>query len=204
MSIQTEAAIRRHTDAVISGKISVTQKSCPRCLNKQKFRLHECRRRFFRYIVGSSVKVILTLLPRWKCEVCQKTFTAYPPFAVPHKRFVLSDIEEFCQRYIKDRQETYCSTVSSQGSPIGYDEGTNNAVDHFLAPSTVCRWIGWLGHIKASHTQKSSSNEKKTITNPHENPMRRIDHRKVKIIPHSATNFRQSHVRNRTRAVRHT
>jgi hypothetical protein len=204
MSIQIEAAIRRHTDAVISGKIPVPQKSCPRCLNKEKFRLHECRRRLFRYIIGSSVKVILTLLPRWKCEVCQKTFTVYPPFAVPHKRFVLCDIEKLCQRYIKDREETYCSTVSNEGLPIGYDEGTNNAADHFLAPSTIWRWIGWLSHIKASYSQKSSSYEKKTTTNPHENPMGRTDHRNVESIPHSATNFRQSRVRNRARAVWHT
>ena len=170
MSIQIEAAIQRHTDAVISGKIPVPQKRCPHCLTKDNFRLHECRRRSFRYIIGSTVKVTLTLLPRWKCEVCQKTFTAYPPFAVPHKRFVLSDIEKLCQRYLKDRQETYYSTVSNEGSPIGYDEGTDSEVNHFLAPSTLWRWISWLGRIKPSGLQKSSLNEKETTTNPYQNP----------------------------------
>lgn len=165
MKIPIQATIRQHTDAIISGYIAGPKGCCPRCFKKPKtFKLHECRRRSFRYIVGNFVKVIMTLLPRWKCSTCGKTFTIYPSFALPHKRYVLDDIKRLSKKYLENEQQTYCMAVTHGGSPIGYEEDDKN-VDHFLAPSTPWRWIRWLGNIRSFEIQFPSSRDRKDQQN---------------------------------------
>jgi hypothetical protein len=86
MPIPVEISIQQHLDDIISGKIPEPKECCPRCFsNPGTFKLHECRKRAFRYIAGNFVKVLITLLARWKCLECGKTFTIYPPFAAPYK-----------------------------------------------------------------------------------------------------------------------
>jgi hypothetical protein len=149
MPMSIQKVIQQYTDSIISGRIPGPQGSCPICLTHPRvFKLHECRKRSFRYIVGNMVKDIITLLPRWKCTECGKTFTVYPSFAIPHKRYVWTDIRRLTRRYIEDESQTYCTTVTHQDAPIGYQEEDNKNVDRFLDPSTVWRWISWLGNVK--------------------------------------------------------
>ena len=102
MPVSVETAIQEHTREIISGKIQKPKGCCPRCLLQPiNFTLHECRKRTFRYIDGNFVKVLLTLLPRWKCSSCRKTFTVYPSFALPHKRYAQEDIVKISKNYIK-------------------------------------------------------------------------------------------------------
>ena len=76
MPIPVEISIQQHSDDIISGKIPEPEECCPRCFSKPAtFKLHECRKRAFRYIAGHFVKVLITLLARWKCSDCGKTFT---------------------------------------------------------------------------------------------------------------------------------
>jgi len=77
-----------------------------------------------------------------------KTFTVYPSFASPYKRYVLEDIEKISKKYLEDEQQTYDTAVNNKGSSIGYEEEGNKNVDHFLAPSTLWRWIRWLKTTK--------------------------------------------------------
>ena len=149
MPIPIEISIRQHTDAIISGKIPKPEKCCPRCFSKpEAFKLHECRKRAFRYIAGNFVKVLITLLARWKCAECGKTFTFYPPFAAPHKRYTINDILNLRNKYIEDEQQTFYTAVTHEGSPIGYREENEKNVDHFLSPSTLYRWIIWSANTK--------------------------------------------------------
>ena len=148
MEITIQDTIRQYTDTIISGKIPAPTGCCPRCFQQPKtFKLHECRKRSFRYIIGNYVKVLMTLLPRWRCSSCGKTFTVYPPFASPHKRYILDDIKRLSKKYIKDEKQTYSAAVTHDNAPIGYEEN-DKYVDHFLSSSTLWRWIHWLGTIK--------------------------------------------------------
>jgi hypothetical protein len=152
MPIPVEASIKQHLDDIISGKIPEPEECCPRCFSKpETFKLHECRKRAFRYIAGNFVKIIITLLVRWKCSDCGKTFTIYPSFAAPHKRYTLNDILSLRNKLIEDDQQTCYTAVTHEGSPIGYQEENEKNVDHFLAPSTLWRWIHWSGDAKKQY-----------------------------------------------------
>ena len=152
MPIPVEISIQQHLDDIISGEIPEPKECCPRCFSKPgTFKLHECRKRAFRYIAGNFVKILITLLARWKCLECGKTFTIYPPFAAPHKRYTIIDILSLRNKLIKDEQQTCYTAVTHEGSPIGYQEENEKNVDHFLAPSTVWRWIHWSGDTKTSY-----------------------------------------------------
>ena len=87
-------------------------------------------------------------MARWKCLDCGKTLTIYPSFAAPHKRYTMNDILRLINKLIEDDQQTCYTAVTHEGSPIGYQEEDENTVDHFLAPSTLWRWIKWLGNPK--------------------------------------------------------
>ena len=152
MPIPVERSIQQHTDEIISGQIPKPKECCPRCFSKpETFKLHECRKRAFRCIAGNFVKVLITLLARWKCTECGKTFTFYPPFAAPHKRYTMNDIRNLSSKYMGDEQQTCYTAVTHEGSPIGYQEENEKNVDHFLAPSTLWRWIHWSGDTKRSY-----------------------------------------------------
>lgn len=149
MPIQVEISIQRHTDSITSGNIPKPKECCPRCFSKpKKFKLHECRKRTFRYITGNLVKVLITFLPRWKCAKCGKTYTSYPAFAAPNKRYTINDITNFRNKLIENDNQTIYTAATCKGLPIGYQEENEKNVDHFLAPSTVWRWMHWSGDTK--------------------------------------------------------
>lgn len=144
MRIPIEIAIQQHTDAIISGKISSPEGCRPRCFTQpNSFKLHECRKRYFRYTIGCFVEVILTLLARWRCSECGKTFTAYPSFASPHKRYILDDIQRLGNKRLENERQTFNTAVTYNGSSIGYDEKDGKNVDpyscsfHTLAMDSV-------------------------------------------------------------------
>jgi len=148
MSESIQSLIQSHTDNVVSGNIVPPEGSCPRCSKMpEKFKIHECRKRFFRFVVKNFVNITLTLLVRWKCPLCRETFTQYPGFALPHKRYVKTDIEEFSKNYIEDEKQTYASVVTHKNGTIGYRRDDNLPVDRFLNPTTPWRWVNWLGRI---------------------------------------------------------
>ena len=149
-----EMEIQQHTASVKSCMIDPPQGRCPKCSEKPAtFKRHDCRVRFFRFIVECFVHVIKSLLVRWRCPICGRTFTDYPSFALPHKRYVLMDIERLSRDYVEDEQQTYRKVVSDQDMPIGY-QGCDNEIDErFLVPSTPWRWISSLGSIKKTLNQ---------------------------------------------------
>jgi hypothetical protein len=146
--------IQQHTDSVISGKIATPQGPCPRCSEQtQTFIRHDRRVRFFRFIVGNFVRVIKSLLVRWRCPICGKTFTDYPAFALPHKRYVLMDMERLSKDYVEDEQRTYRKTVCHQKMRIGYQGSDDDIDERFLEHSTPWRWISSLGSMKTTLNQ---------------------------------------------------
>ncbi len=149
MTISIENMIKQHTERIISGEIDIPKGICPKCQKKPNaLKLHECRKRTYRYIVGCFVKKRITLLPRWKCDICEATFTDHPDFALPYKRYVKENVVKISMNYIKEEKESYQSVVTNNNAQIGYEEKDGQYVNHFIYPSSPWRWIDWLGHLK--------------------------------------------------------
>ena len=68
------------------------------------------------------------------------------PFALPRKRFTKEPVLEKAGEYLGTEQ-SYAQTVKYQGMPIMYDDRTPAGLEKAsgLAPSTVWRWLSWLG-----------------------------------------------------------
>jgi len=140
-----EGMIKDHTEAVEKGKFSMPTCCCHQCHKKvDDYRLHECRKRQLRVVNKDIVKVFITFLLRWRCPLCQCTFTDYPPFIIPHKRFVLFDMCRFSQKYLESERATYRSTVKKDASDIGYIDPATGLCEQFLSHSTLYRFIEYL------------------------------------------------------------
>jgi len=117
---------------------------CPGCQQEEPgYRLHDRRRRQFFVIAGNWVHCFFTTLRRWKCRLCGTTFTFYPSFCVPYKRFVLAAITGLSGRYVDSDEASYRAVVRRQGMALGYVEDPSQSKQ--LSPSTVWRWLGDLG-----------------------------------------------------------
>jgi len=148
MKSKIEETIKNHTDSILSGTFSPPECPCPKCLEKpSQFNIHEYKKRNFRYICDSFIYTILSLLTRWKCPNCKRTFTDYPPFALPFKRYVMVDIERLTNDYINNNQ-TYEKIVSHEGLAIGYNDQKGIIDERKLSKTTPWRWIGFFGNLE--------------------------------------------------------
>lgn len=142
-----EAMIHDYTEAIEKGNLSLPT-GCSSCHEKSDdYKLHECRERQLRVVIEDIVKVIITFLLRWKCPLCQSTFTDYPPFIKPHKRFILSDMCRLSQTYLESEKVTYRDTVKHKSSDIGYIDPESGLCEQFLSHSTIYRFMGYLADI---------------------------------------------------------
>lgn len=68
------------------------------------------------------------------------------PFALPRKRFVKQPVLEKAGEYL-GTDHSYRKTTEHEGMPIMYDDRTPAGLEKAsgLAPSTVWRWLSWLG-----------------------------------------------------------
>lgn len=80
MDVQEE--VKAHTQQVEGGERVRYGQACPCCgaAKQEDFRMHDCRRRKFRLIVGRCIQVAMSWILRWRCLRCGKRFTDYPPF----------------------------------------------------------------------------------------------------------------------------
>jgi len=148
MVTKIEEIIKKHTDSILSGQFSPPEGPCIKCLeNPDTYKLHECKKRNFRFICDSFVQTALSLLTRWKCPICKCTFTVYPSFALPYKRYVMIDIERLTNDYIKNNQ-SYKQTVSNDNEPIGYKDHEGIIDERNLSKTTLWRWIGFFGNLE--------------------------------------------------------
>jgi hypothetical protein len=151
--------IKDYNQEVIKNRRRCALEICPRCQQKPPFfKRHDVRQRKLRIIVERLILSVLLLLVRRKCPQCGKTFTDYPPFAWPYKRYVSHQIIERSLRYLQE------DTTSYEQATRELDPGQQNGrsppwqpmpVCHQdmgcarqFAPSTVHRWITTLGSMK--------------------------------------------------------
>lgn len=158
------AAIAAHTQTVERGEARCTVERCPACDERPgEFKYHAARKRTFRVIVDRMVQAVVSALTRWKCPACRGTFTLYPDFALPHKRYVRQDVCGSSERYVTEDDLSYRKAVRVNGTAVYYDAGTRGSQtidrhatagdsetidDRTLWPSTLHRWIGWLGGLR--------------------------------------------------------
>ncbi len=133
--------INKYSQRVRAGQIECSLPPCSRCKQgSDSFKRHEARQRIYYALIEQIITKIFGLLVRWRCPICGKTFTGYPGFILPYKRYVLPVIMEYSSQYTENEQSTYRGII--QKNPAGYQK-SEQQLDH----STIHRWISSLGSL---------------------------------------------------------
>jgi transposase len=141
-----EKMIHEHARAVKSGGIKPPDCDCPKCKGKPKtYKRHDSYPRIVKFVIDSFVQTVTTLLIRWKCPLCKKTFVSYPNFLLPYRQYVAANILGLSSAYLDQDYETYRSTTTHNGSAIGYADDENKIDERQFAHSTIWRWLSSLG-----------------------------------------------------------
>lgn len=146
----TLETIKAYQDKVDKNQITPNKlPPCTRCnLESRFFKLHAYRERQFLIFVLLIVTTVACALVRFRCPNCGKTFTCYPPFAIPCKHYVLPVIAKFSAAYVESDQITYRKAVMVDHSEPGYPDN-----QRMLSPSSIHRWITTLGGFSKTRQQ---------------------------------------------------
>lgn len=143
--------IKTHEQEIVSGQAPENLKHCPRCQGTpQSFESHGLRHRIFLVIIGAFVHQIPSFLGRWKCPLCHCSFTYYPDFALPFKRYLKDSILPLARTYLEEDTSTYRKLVQDNDSAIGYasSEQKEGIDERQLQGSTIWRWFSFIGSLK--------------------------------------------------------
>ncbi len=135
--------IEGYTEEVLKKNVRCPYDFCPQCGGKRPekgFKWAGLRARVFYLVLEALVEKVRSFLTRWLCPRCKSRFTYYPPFAIPKKRYVRQEIEERSLRYVEKEELSYRKASKDRGMACGYKESEKQ-----LSPSTVHRWLGFLG-----------------------------------------------------------
>ena len=155
-------AIRRYEEDVRHHRVRPQLSQCPRCGCRADgpafFRCHERRARTFLVVVADLVYRVASVITRWRCGRCRRTFTWYPPFAAPHKRYVLAEMLERCRAYVERDGQSYRKGVQEGGRPLFHEQPRAEQITAesteedkaservpALAHTTLYRWVSLLG-----------------------------------------------------------
>ena len=143
--------IQSYRRAAEEGRLCCDLQSCPLCHGQpETFRLHDFRRRTFLYVLGRMVHSTWCWLARLKCPLCGKTFTLYPPFALPYKRYVVETALALSERYVSEDATSYRRAVRVEGMPVFHaGEGAGSTGTRILEHSTLHRWIPFFAALAA-------------------------------------------------------
>lgn len=131
-------------------------RSCPHCGNEpsrsHQFTLHARRSRLFLVVQGSFVVAIRTQIPRWRCLACRRTFSEYPRFALPYRRYTRPQMQRTTAAYLTHVDVDYRGTASVNRLPIFYTNNPSRASSsttdpcyRVLAHTTIFRWVSVFG-----------------------------------------------------------
>ena len=139
--------IEAHQKLLEKGKITPDNlPSCIRCqLDSSYFKLHCYRERLFFILVEMVINRVGCTLVRFRCPGCNKTYTHYPSFAIPCKRYTRQSIMAFSQQYVEADDMKYEHSVMMDHEAVVYPDGKS------IAPSTIHRWISTLsGYVNTT------------------------------------------------------
>ncbi len=143
------AEVQAYTREVLSGSRRLQIEACPRCGNAAYFRRHDVRPRNFWVIADRLVHRLASFVVRWTCRLCAHRLTDFPPFSLPHKRYVLSEVVARSERYLEEDPATYESSAGVEGLPVFHKATDDTIDDRRLERSTVHRWVTFLGGLVA-------------------------------------------------------
>jgi len=179
------------------------RKCCPCCFSEQAiFKQHDCRTRELRYIMTFWVKTFLLTLFRWKCSVCKETFTVYPKFLLPYKRFITPSMLLLCQHYINMGEATYRDIAHPEKSHYAYESNSSRELSHV----SIWNWFkGLLPVVKNAHelmlllfrAKPDNSLHRDVIPiNPHkyQSEKRKICLEQVELVLRVAENLKRSNI----------
>ena len=139
--------IEAHEKQVLTGKMPANLKFCEYCNEpSSSIRHHDARVMILYYIIECYVYRRKSRISRWKCIVCEKTFTYYPEYCLPYKRYVKTDIIKFCARYLGDVKSTYRNVVKDNISVIVHKDKEETKQSEFSGTS-VWRWQSFLSGL---------------------------------------------------------
>lgn len=134
--------VKDNTIKILKGLVNCTYTTCPNCHREpSKFKRHDARTRIFLILVENVVERVQSLVTRWKCPLCGKTFTLYPDFALPYKRYVLSSIMDICRQYLEEYDQSYRGVVTLNNMEYYYEKPFEDGACPVLAHSTPHRWL---------------------------------------------------------------
>jgi hypothetical protein len=141
--------IQRYTEAVERRQVQPTVNCCPNCGGQPgRFRRHDRRKRVFLVILGRVVHKVLSALTQWKCPLCRRKFTLYPPFALPHKRYVKDSVFELAHAYLQKDELSLRETVEVKRMPVFYASREDSSIDErSLSHSTLHRWLAFFASL---------------------------------------------------------
>lgn len=145
---EIEKEIEAHTEMVLMGKNSPDNSICPNCKCEPiYFSVHEKRPRIFQIIIGRLVRRINSYLIRWKCPDCKGSFTEYPSFAFPYKRYVKYQVLKKSFSYAIEWGLTYREGTKEEGMAIAYESQEEAIDDRNFSHSTLWCWVGFIGNM---------------------------------------------------------
>jgi len=143
--------IKAYGERAMGKKIPCDVDACPRCgVRHEGFKRHGVRKRLFLVFTGWVIRPVCSYLTRWKCPLCQATFTRYPAFALPFKRYTAPFIVARCAGYVEDKARTYREGVEAGGVAVSYEDADSGTA---LWPSTLWRWVSALGGLAGTVRQ---------------------------------------------------
>jgi hypothetical protein len=95
--------------------------------------------------VGAVVHCVLGYVPRFECAACGRTFTDYPPFALPYKRYTTRSILDRAGRFFEGGGVSYRQAMRVGRLRIAYASPNGEDDLRQLSHTTLWRWLGWLG-----------------------------------------------------------
>jgi len=97
-------------------------------------------------ILLGFVAPFVIYLKRWRCRSCGVTFTHYPKFLLPYKRYAAPVIMTMSEQYVIEPEATYREVVQPEETPLGYAEKEGGTIDERqLSHTTLWHWLSWLG-----------------------------------------------------------
>jgi len=82
---------------------------------------------------------------------CLKTFTQYPDFLVPYKRYILDFMLVLCGAYLEEETASYRNTTSPEDEPRGYlninPDDSLSIDERQMSHTTLWNWVKWLGGL---------------------------------------------------------
>ena len=147
MESNIEEKVNQHTKDIENRNFKPPECPCPKCHElPDTYKPHEYPVRIVRFIIDNVVVTISTLLIRWKCTLCRKTFTQYPYFLLPYKQYTVVDILRLSESYLENDDLTYRDVANFNGNLIFHkDRNENIPDDRYFAPATIWRWLDFLG-----------------------------------------------------------